>query len=447
MKRKITYFALLLGLFIAKAQTIVTVAGNPETGSAMDNLPATSSAFKFPTDIFIDSTGNFYISTFHRIKKVNASTGIMNNIAGGGGIGFTGDGEVATGVGVRFSGPQGVVVDSQGNVYISDTMNHRIRKVSKSTGIISTIAGNGAAITTPIGDGLPAISARLYQPSGIYIDASDNIYFADSAHHRIRRIDHATGIITTVAGTGFYSWTSGNNDLGLATNVNLYYPVDVTMDNEGNLFIANSGGHNVLKVNANTQMITKVAGAFDTASFSGDGGPAKDAGLNAPGGVAVDNAGNVYISDSHNHRIRKVDAASGIITTIAGTGTPGFSGDGGNPLSANLNTPEDLFITNTGALYFTDRENDRVRKIYNADVLNTKELNHSFITDIYPNPVSDKVNFTAQQEGVGQLYSAIGSLVRNITIKKGVNIIDISSLGKGVYFVTMDGKSYKIIKN
>ncbi|WP_415328904.1 T9SS type A sorting domain-containing protein [Chryseobacterium sp. MMS23-Vi53] len=446
--KKIKYLVIIglvtISCGIVKAQSITTAMGSfvPGTG---ENIPPTLTSLGDPIDVFMDSTGNLYVTEFHRIRKFTVSTGLVTTVAGSGAMGFTGDGSPATNTGVRMYAPNGVAVDSQGNIYICDTLNNRIRKVTKSTGIISTIAGNGAGITTPLGDGGLATAARLNQPLGIFIDSSDNIYFADSSSHRVRKINHATGIITTIAGTGYYSTISSDDDLGLATAVNLYYPTDVTMDSSGNLYITNSGSHNVLKLNASTQILTRVAGHFDTASYSGDNGLAINAGLNAPRGVVVDNAGNVYFSDRLNHRIRKVNASTGIITTIVGTGVQGFSPDGTPGVSANINTPEDLFMTNSGTLYFADRGNNRIRKIESGN-LSTVSYENTLEAGIYPNPVVDKIHFKAKKDGLAIIYSSTGSFIKNLQFKKGDNKFNISYLEKGVYLIKIEEKSYKLIK-
>ena len=217
-----------------------------------------------------------------------------------------------------------MAVDASGNLYIADTGNNRIRKVS-ATGIITTVAGNGSAGYS--GDGGPATSAQLDGPEGVAVDGSGNLYIADTCNNRIRKVS-ATGIITTVAGNGSAGYSG---DGGPATSAQLSLPAGVAVDGSGNLYIADSGNNRIRKVSA-TGIITTVAGN-GSPGYSGDGGPATSAQLNQPAGVAVDASGNLYIADSSNNRIRKV-SATGIITTVAGNGFDGYSGDGGPATSA-----------------------------------------------------------------------------------------------------------------
>ena len=245
--------------------------------------------------------------------------------------------------------------DSNATVYIADNGNNRIRKVLGC--IITTVAGNGTAGYS--GDGGPATSARLHGPYGVAVDSSGNIYIADSANNRIRKVTASTGIITTIVGNG----TAGySGDGGLATSAELNYPYGVTVDGSGNLYIADSINCVIRKVTATTGIITTFAGN-GTCGYTGDNGVATSAKLDIPQYTAVDGSGNVYIADTSNNRIRKVTASTGIITTFAGNGTMGYSGDGGLATSAELWTPYGLALDSSGNLYFAAYHNNRVRKV------------------------------------------------------------------------------------
>jgi hypothetical protein len=316
-------------VFATSGGTINTVAGVGMGGYSGDGGAAWMAQLNSPFGVAVDSGGNLYIADTlnHRVRKVDAS-GNISTVAGNGTDGYSGDGGAAASA--QLNKPFGVAVDSGGNLYIADTFNHRVRKVDAS-GNISTVAGNGTAGYS--GDGGAAASAPLNKPYGVAVDSGGNLYIADTFNHRIRKVD-ASGNISTVAGTG----TAGNPGEGeFATSANIKYPYGVAVDSGGNLFyVADDGSSRVRKVDASGKIST-VAGN-GTAGYSGDGGAAASAKLYLPYGVAVDSGGNLYIADTLNHRVRKVDA-SGNINTVAGNGTGGYSGDGGAAASAQLNLP------------------------------------------------------------------------------------------------------------
>ena len=322
----------------AATATISTIAGTGNAGysAADDGGPATAAQLDNPWSVAVDGSGNVYIADRgnNRIRKVDASTGNISTFAAG------------------LGQPYGVAVDRAGNVYIAEQSNDRILKVDASTGTTTTFAGGGSSL----GDGGPATAAQLNFPVGMTADGAGNIYIADVLNDRIRKVDTA-GEITTVAGTG----TSGNSgDGGPATAARLNLPYDVAVDGAGNLYIAEQGNRRVRKVDT-AGMITAFAGTGANGS-SGDGGPATEAQLREPLGVAVDGAGNVYIADQPGRRVRKVDTA-GVITTFAGTGVPGDSGDGGPPEEAQFRQPTDVAVDSAGNVYIVDQTADRVRKV------------------------------------------------------------------------------------
>ena len=342
---------------------IDTFAGTGESlsgfgGFGGDGGPATNAQLALPTGVALDGRGNLYIADQrnNRIRKVDSS-GTISTIAGTGEYGFGGDGGPATEAGLQS--PSRVAVDGAGNLYIADYGNHRIRKVD-STGTISTIAGTGEYGFG--GDGGPAVEAELRGPRGVAVDGAGNLYIADYADNRIRKVD-SSGTISTIAGLGM--WKKGfNGDGRPAVTAQLDQPADVAVDSAGNLYIADSLNRRVRKVDS-LGFISTIAGTGQHAGRrgpSGDGGPATNAQLAFPTGVAVDGTGNLYIADYGHHRIRKVDS-SGTITTIAGTGTDGFRGDGGPATAASLINPYGVAVDGAGNLYIADYGNHRIRKV------------------------------------------------------------------------------------
>ncbi len=392
---------------------INTIAGNGAQDFYGDNDSATKAALNNPTGIAVDAFGNVFIAdTFnHVIRKVAAQTGIITTVAGSGKEGFSGDGGLATAATLRF--PTGVAVDAKGNLFIADTDNHRIRKVAAGTGIISTVAGNSQSGFS--GDNVSASATSLFNPWGIAVDANSNLLIGDTGNHRIRRVSAATGIITTVAGNGQEGFSGDNR---LATDAALAFPRGIAVDAGGNIFISDTGNNRIRKfiagtgiivtvagsvatvtdnmsatvatlsqpaemavdsarnlyiadtfndrirrVDAITNAITTVAGGGNPADGVGDNGPATSAALNGPYGITVDNNANLFVVDTFHHRIRKVAAATGTITTVAGNGKEGFSGDNGAATSASLDSPTRIALDTAGNLYIADTSNSRIRKV------------------------------------------------------------------------------------
>jgi uncharacterized protein (TIGR03437 family) len=354
----------LPAICLAQPGVISTVVGSGSGNYSGDGGPALKAGVPSPTGLAMDSSGNMYIleTSIARVRKVTAG-GTITAYAGTGTFGFSGDGGTATNAQL-FPG-HGIAVDGAGNLYIAD--NHRIRKVDPS-GIITTVVGTGTGNSVGqggfSGDGGPATAAMLYAPSAVAVDAAGNLYIADTFNYRIRRVDKNTGVITTVAGNGNVPQNKQTaNDGGVATQVPIEPPTSVTLDSVGNIYL--SGGARVQKVD--TSGIIRTVAGNGTLGDTGDGGPGTGAEVKGVQGLAADNAGNLYLAEIN--RIRKVDA-SGIISTVAGNGTRGYTGDGGPAISAQFEGSQDVVVDSAGNFYVSDSSANVVRKV-NAPVAST----------------------------------------------------------------------------
>jgi len=372
---------------------ISTIAGNGGFGYSGDGGQATNAQLQLtPGALATDSSGNLYILGGDRVRRVSTD-GIISTIAGTGGFGYSGDGGPATSAQLGYA--SALATDTAGDVYIAD--GPRIRKITPA-GTIATVAGDGdSAVGTTIGDGGPATAATLATPTGVAVDSAGTVYIADTFNDRVRKVG-SDGIITTVFAGGVLDWPSGlaidpagnlyiaesgygrireispggmittvagsiqavvpsfSGDGGPATSAQLWWPKDVALDSSGNLYIADTGNNRIRMVTP-AGIITTIAGngvpGYNGAGYSGDGGPAVRANLNLPSGVATDASGNLFIADTNNFRVRRI-SPSGIITTVAGAGVKGSSGDGGPALQAQLTNPTGLKLDNAGNLYIAD---------------------------------------------------------------------------------------------
>ncbi|HKE46612.1 MAG TPA: NHL repeat-containing protein [Rhodanobacteraceae bacterium] len=342
---------LVQSISTVEAQTIDTIAGDGNVGFSGDGGQATDAEISEPVGAVVDAAGNFYFadSNNQRIRKVTG--GIITTFAGNGVAGYAGDGGPATEA--QLHSPAMIAVDGAGNLYIADTLNAAIRKVSTG-GIITTFAGTGLGGFS--GDGGPATSAQLFQPVGVAFDAAGDLYIGDGGNQRIRKVA-TDGTITTVAGNGTFGFAG---DGGPATEAELRNPAGVAVDGAGNLFIADTQNERIRRV-APDGTIDTIAGN-GTAGFGGDGGPGTAAELSFPLDVGVDAAGDVFVADTLNNRIRKV-TPDGTITTVAGNGQGGFSGDGGDPVDAEIASPNGVFSDRSATLYISDTANVRIRKV------------------------------------------------------------------------------------
>ena len=350
---------------IAPDRTITTFAGTGTGGYGGDGGEAILANLYFPYGVSVDTSGVVYIADTgnSRIRRV-ALDGKIATVAGTGANSFTGDGGPA--VFASVFQPRAVAVDTSGQIYIADTSNKRLRRVALD-GVIATLAGSGADTDGGGygGDGGPATAAKLAEPYGIASDDAGNIYIADYRNSRIRRVT-ASGTISTVAGSGD---TGYDGDGGPATSKRLFRPRGVAVAGDGTLYIADTGNSRIRRVDPAGEISTFAGdGSFGSA---GDGGPAQAAQLGYPYGVAIDASGVVYIADTNNNRIRQV-ALDGTISTIAGTGVPSFGGDGGLATLAQLSSPTGVAVDNAGTVYVADTYNQRIRQFASGGIISTR---------------------------------------------------------------------------
>lgn len=380
-----TYIADSHSSHIFKVDTtnnLTVVAGNGTHGYAGDGGPATSAALSGPEGVFVDASGNIFIADTQNsvIREVTASNGNIITVAGTGAAGYSGDGGLATSA--QLYDPYGVFVDSAENIFIADTDNCLIRKVSG--GNISTVVGNPLATPAPCsysGDGGPATSAQLDEPFGVFVDSSGNIFIADTQNSAIRVVNPGTqpitiaqiviqsGDIQTVAGISYDSGEGSacmfTGDTGPATSAYLCQPAGVFVDGSENIFIADTANFAIREV-ATTGTITTVAGTLGTAGYTGDNAAATSATLNYPNSVVVDASSDIFIADTDNFVIREVTASNSFIQTIIGNNTLAYSGDSGLAVNAELSSPASVSIDAAGDIFIADSENSAIREVVAA---------------------------------------------------------------------------------
>jgi streptogramin lyase len=335
------------------AATLSTFAGNGAKGFSGDGALATAAQLADPGGISRGPDGALYVcdTANHRIRKITPD-GKISTVAGTGEKGHSGDGGPATAA--KLDEPYEVRFDSAGNVFWVERLSHSVRKLDVKTGTIATVAGTGVAGFS--GDGGPASKAQLSDPHSIGFDRKGDLYICDVKNHRIRKVDMKSGTISTFAGTGEKLPTPEGAKFSAAP---LFGPRAMDFDGHGNLWLALREGNAIYRLDLAQGTVHRVAGTGKK-GFSGDGGPAKDAELNGPKGIAVAPDGNVFIADTENHVIRRIDVKTGVLSTVAGTGARG-NGTESDPLKCALNRPHGVFVDADGAVYIGDTEAQRVR--------------------------------------------------------------------------------------
>ncbi|HXB12146.1 MAG TPA: T9SS type A sorting domain-containing protein [Bacteroidia bacterium] len=418
----------------AVTHNISTVVGNGGGGDYNgDGIPATSAQLDAPADVKVDAAGNLYVADYSnaRVREINGA-GMISTFAGNGTSGYLVNVPAATG---EMYDPNGIEFDKSGDLFIADYMSNKVEKVNLNDSMLS-FAGNGAGSPYSgfyFGDNGPATRAELYYPAGIAADDSGNVFIADFYNNRIRKVEWNTGIITTIAGNGASGYFG---DGGQATAAKLSYPIQVAVDDSDNIYIADANNSRIRKVTHATGKISTVAGT-GVFGYNGDGGLATAADLYFPQGITIDANGVLYISDTYNQRIRAVDPWDHKIRTVAGDGNLGFSGDGGAATSAKLNYPENVAFDGAGTMYIADWGNNRIRKVTNVAGVN--EVKNAIAhAKVYPNP--NNGIFTIQLSGVSgkslmEIYNMLGERIysQSFSTLSSQFSIDIHNNPAGVY--------------
>ena len=416
MKKKYILFLFLISTYIVQSQIITTIAGSGSSGFSGDGGLATTARLNLPFNITFDKSDNIYIADTYNnsVRKIDSESGIISTVVG------TADKKQVS----ELKTPTGLTFDNFNNLFIADLANLRIRKVNLDTGNSITLVGKKSEIERP------NIDAYLGGPFSVVFDKVGNLYVSIIGDIIVSKVNFCTGVVSTIAGTGEIGYSG---DGVLAKNAKLNSPTGLALDGKGNLFISDSGNERVRKVDLTTGIISTIAGTGVT-GFSGDGSLAIESQLSNPIGLAVDDQGDLFIVDRNNNRIRKINISTGIISTVAGTGEAGFSGDGDLARNALLSNPTGLAFSSDGDLFVVDRGNNRIRRISglasNADEL---ELEANLL--VYPNPSTDKITIELKNDldlKGASLFSINGKQTR---VKMNDNTFNVSKLPRGIYIL------------
>jgi sugar lactone lactonase YvrE len=427
-KMKKNYYLVLLVLlpYTFMAQVVTTFAGSGVVG-ALD-ATGTAASFKKPVGVALDAAGNLYVADTGNniIRKITAS-GVVTTFAGSGATGS----DDGNGINASFNSPNAVVVDASGTLFVADSFNHKIRKIT-AAGVVSTFAGSG----TSGSDDATGIDASFFQPWDIAVDASGNLYVADFNNHKIRKITIA-GVVSTFAGSG----TTGSSD-ATGTAATFFRPTGITFDNSGTMYVVDSGNHKIRKITT-TGVVSTLAGSTTSGSNDGSGTSAQ---FFNPYDLAVDASGTVYVTDFGNHKIRMITAA-GVVSTFAGAST--FGSNDGSGTSAQFSRPAGITIDAAGILYIGDRENHKIRKITTA--LATSDFDFNSKVSIYPNPSNSIFNIAIDINATIGVYDLLGKQLLSKKIELGTTALDMTAYQAGIYLLKVinennQSKTIKIVK-
>ncbi len=419
---------------------ITTIAGNGAYGYSGDGGLAIAASFDYPQGVGVDVAGNIYIADRYnsRIRVISGTTGIINTYAGNGVFGLTGLGGTATAASIRY--PDAIFVDEAGDVHFTDWYNDMAMCVHHHSGGDTLDGDCGDGHQGHTGDGGDAHSCTMEIPAAICLDHAGNKYIADYGNNCIRRVDAITNVVTTIAnGTGAYGYTG---DGGLAMTATFQHPSGIFLDNssDGLLYVSDYGNNVIRVINLGTGTIRTAVGN-GIAGYIGDGGLAMTAELRSPSSIFIDNSHNIFIADEGNNVIRKYNTLSGTITTVAGNGTSGFSGDGSLAITAQLNAPSGVAVDASGNLYIADMSNSRIRKVTYPSIstTNTANIISANNVSVYPNPSKGGITIDATStiNGNIELLNVVGEKVYNSTINDTHTTFNVNNLANGIYILNI----------
>lgn len=436
MARSSSVLAFLLcscGTF-AQQYAISTIAGTGAPGSSGNGGSALAADLLYPSGLALDVDGSLYFTqgSDHVVRVVDTQGGTIAHVAGTGTLGFGGNGGPASDAGL--AAPYDLAFDAAGNLYISEGDAYRIRKINVVDGIIGTFAG-----TTSPGNNteVPALAADLNGPRGIAFNAQGELFISMVGNDCVRYIDADSSHLHAFAGTGNNGSAGFSGDGGAALVAQLYSPYGIAVAPNGNVHIADLNNRRIRMVDVSTGIITTIAGS-GLIPYDGDGIPATAAAIGRPQWMAFDAEGHLFFTSPEQHRIRRVDAVTGLISTIAGTGMAGFGGDNGPATDADINSPADLVIAADGRIFFADSYNHRIRMLTPVDVSSVNEVPTVDLT-VHPSPATGSLHVSSKARGMVELRDLHGRLVRRTTKTSDVVRLPVDGVGAGLYLVTLEG--------
>jgi len=415
MKKNYYLLLFVFSVFTTQAQIITTIAGTGSSGFSGDGGKATEAKLNLPFTITFDKEDNIFIADTYNnsIRKIELKSGIISTVVG------TADKSKIS----EIKTPTGLTFDNFNNLYIADLARLRIRKVNLDKKSSITLVGQKSETEHP------NIDASLAGPFNVIFDKTGNLYISTNEDSRVSKVDFSTGKVTIIAGTGIAGFSGDGRK---ATEAQLTNPTGLALDGKGNLYISDTGNDRIRKVDLTTGIIRTIAGTGIN-GFSGEGELATNANLSNPLGLVIDKAGDLYVVDRGNNRVRKINTASGMISTIVGTGKEGFSGDGELATDAKLANPTGLAFNKAGDLYIVDRGNNRIRKVSGLLINTKQEFTAEESISIYPNPAKDKLTIKLRNNTTlksALLFDVTGKQVNVPVINNSLNV---SKLPRGVY--------------
>lgn len=426
---------LVLSAVNAQQYTISTVVGTGQLGSSGNDGPAPAAGLSYPRGMAFTADGMLYFAQAgdHVLRVFDTNTGLVHHVAGTGVLGYSGDGGLAVEAGL--AAPYDVAVDLEGNVYISEADAYRIRKVNGVDGTIGTFAGTlSPGNTTEV----PATQAAMNGPRGITFTEDGDLLIALIGNDCIRYVDADSSYLHAFAGSGNTGSTGFSGDGGPALNAQFFAPYGVKVAPNGNVHIADLNNRRIRMVDATTGIISTVAGnGLD--AYEGDGMLATEAAIGRPEFITFDADGNLFFTNAEQCRIRRVDAATGIISTVAGTGAAGYSGDGGPASAASINFPAGMVVDTDGRIYFADSYNQRIRMLTPVDDTSVGEHEEIGTVVAYPSPATEVLNVRSTTSGRLDLIDLQGRVVLSSRVAGSVLRIPLSDVAPGLYTVNVQG--------